>query len=228
MLSTQYRITARGLKVLRIRWHGHACFEIDGSVRVVTDPHDGKSIGLTPPKVSADIVLVSHDHFDHNADTRVRSHDGSVIRDPVMTVEKGVRIEGFTANHDANGGAKRGRITIFRFEVDGTSFCHLGDLGHTLDESLVDRIAPVDMLFVPVGDTFTIGPQTAKSVVDSISPKVAVPMHYRVPGLGISLQPVEKFLDAVKGRHVVQVGNEIDFSQDDLPQSGTEIWVFSR
>jgi L-ascorbate metabolism protein UlaG (beta-lactamase superfamily) len=228
VLSTQYWITARGLEVLRIRWHGHACFEIDGSVRVVTDPHDGKSIGLSPPKVSADIVLISHNHFDHNAYQGVCGPDSKVVSDPVMTVEKGVRIEGITANHDANDGAKRGKITIFRFEVDGTSFCHLGDLGHTLDENLVDRIAPVDVLFVPVGDTFTIGPQAAKSVIDSIAPKVAAPMHYRVPGLGLSLQPVEKFLDAVKGRQVVQVGNEVEFSREDLPENGTDIWVFSR
>ena len=196
-------------------------------MKVVTDPHDGRSLGLAPPKVRADIVLISHDHFDHNADSAVRGPDCSVIRDPVMTVEKGVRIEGITASHDVNGGAKRGKITIFRFEVDGTSFCHLGDLGHVLDESAVDRIAPVDVLFVPVGDTFTIGPQSAKEVVDTVGPKVAVPMHYRVPGLGLSIQPVEKFLDAAKGRHVVRVGNEVEFSRDDLPE-GTEIWVFSR
>ncbi len=227
MLSTNNRITFGGSEALLIRWHGHACFEIDGSVKVVTDPHDGRSIGLAPPKASADIILVSHNHFDHNAEGAVRGKDSFVIHDPVMTVEKGVRIEGIPANHDASGGAKRGKITMFRFEVDGVSFCHLGDLGHELDETLVDRIAPLDILFVPVGDTFTIGPQAARTVIDAVDPKVAIPMHYRVPGLGISLQPVQKFLDVVKGRHIVQVGNEVEFSLDDLPEKGTDIWVFS-
>jgi len=195
---------------------------------VVTDPHDGRSIGIAPPKVSADIVLISHDHFDHNCSSVVAGADSTVFDKPVMTVEKGVRIEGINAFHDADGGVKRGKVTIFRFEVDGTSFCHLGDLGHTLGETTVDKIAPVDFLFVPVGDTFTIGPQSAKSVVESIGPKVAVPMHYRVPGLSISLQPVQKFLDVVKGRRISQVGNEVEFAQDDLPEGGTEIWVFSK
>ncbi len=144
-----------------------------------------------------------------------------------MTVEKGVRIEGITADHDAVGGTKRGKITIFRFEVDGTSFCHLGDLGHELSDDLVDRLAPVDVLFVPVGDTFTIGAQAGKAVIDSIGPKVAVPMHYRIAGLNISLQPVQKFLDVMKGRQIVQVGNEVEFSPEDLPEKGTDIWVFS-
>ena len=52
---------------MRIRWHGHSCFEIsDGKTTIVTDPHDGRSLGIRPPSVSADIVLISHDHSDHS------------------------------------------------------------------------------------------------------------------------------------------------------------------
>jgi L-ascorbate metabolism protein UlaG (beta-lactamase superfamily) len=196
-------------------------------VKVVTDPHDGKSIGLPKPQVKADVVLVSHEHFDHNATGVVTGPDTTVIVDPIMTVEKGVRIEGFRAAHDQEGGAKRGRITVFRFELDGFSFCHLGDIGHLLDESQVDRIAPVDFLFVPVGDVFTIGPQAAKDTVERVAPKVAVPMHYRVPGLGLSIKPVQSFLTLCKQSQIVKVGNEVEFSADDMAPDGTEIWVFS-
>ncbi|MGQ9587313.1 MAG: MBL fold metallo-hydrolase [Thermoplasmata archaeon] len=212
---------------MRIRWHGHSCFEIEGSVRVVTDPHDGRSLGIAPPKVTADLILVSHDHFDHNCVAAVRGSDATVLSRPVMTVEKGVRVEGLGADHDAEHGSKRGHITIFRFELDGFSFCHLGDLGHRLSEDQVERIAPVDFLFVPVGDVFTIGPKTARDVVDSIAPKVAVPMHYRVPGLGLSIQPVHNFLAHCDQGRIVKIGNEVEFSGEDLPGSGTEIWVFS-
>jgi L-ascorbate metabolism protein UlaG (beta-lactamase superfamily) len=103
----------------------------------------------------------------------------------------------------------------------------LGDLGHVLDESLIERIAPIDFLFVPVGNVFTVGPEAAKTIVDGIAPKVAVPMHYRVPGLGLALQPVQSFLRQFGQRQVVKVGNEVEFTRDDLPTSGTEIWVFS-
>jgi len=212
---------------LRIRWHGHACFEIDGSVVVVTDPHDGKSIGLPPPQAKADLILVSHDHFDHNCVRAVKKAESSVISTPVMTVEQGVRVEGIEAAHDEQGGAKRGLISIFRFELDGTSFCHLGDLGHDLDEASVDRIAPVDFLFVPVGDVFTVGPEIAKKLADKVRPKVVVPMHYRMPGLSLSIKPVQEFLNLVDPERVARVGNEVDFSVEDLPKSGTDIWVFS-
>jgi len=213
---------------MRIRWHGHACFEVEGSVRVVTDPHDGKSLGIAPPAVRADLVLVSHDHFDHNFVKGVEGDDTTVLSRPVMTVEKGVRVEGIPADHDNEGGSKRGRITMFRFELDGVSFCHLGDLGHVLHEQQVDKIAPVDVLFVPVGDVFTIGPEGARKVVEQIEPKVAVPMHYRVPGLGLSIQPVHNFIKLCDQHKVVKMGNEVEFTADELPQDGTEFWVFSK
>lgn len=213
---------------MRIRWHGHACFEIAGSSIVVTDPHDGRSIGIRPPQVTGDVVLVSHDHFDHNCSRAVRGPDTTVIGSPAMTSEKGVRVEGVEAAHDDQGGAKRGKMTLFRFELDGLSFCHLGDLGHTLDERQTELIGQVDVLFVPVGDVFTIGPETAAQVVASLSPKVAVPMHYRTPGLSLSIKPVQDFLDLCDPERVVKVGNEVDFTSEELPTDGTEIWVFSE
>jgi L-ascorbate metabolism protein UlaG (beta-lactamase superfamily) len=196
-------------------------------VTIVTDPHDGKSLGIAPPKANADLVLMSHDHFDHNCVTLVSGSDTSVIRKPVMTVERGVRVEGIPAFHDTNGGSKRGQITIFKFELDGTTFCHLGDLGHELDEATVEKISPVDFLFVPTGAVFTVGPDSAKAVIDSVSPKVAIPMHYRMPGMTLSIQPIQNFLRLCDQKSVVKVGNEVEFSEDELPESGTEIWVFS-
>ncbi len=212
---------------MHIRWHGHSCFEVGGSVVVVTDPHDGKSLGIPAPDVVADLVLVSHDHFDHNCDRLVRGEDSSVLNKPVLTVERGVRVVGIEADHDPEGGRKRGKIVVYRFELDGFSFCHLGDLGKIPDEATIDKLSGVDFLFVPVGDVFTIGPDGAKEVMDEVHPKVAVPMHYRVPGLGLAIQPVQNFLKKCRQDQIVRVGNEVEFAREDLPESGTEIWVFS-
>ncbi len=213
---------------MRIRWHGHACFEVAGSTVVATDPHDGRSIGIKPPKVTADVVLVSHDHFDHNCSRLVKGPDAAVVTEPIMTVDKGVRIEGFEAYHDDQGGRKRGKVTLFRFELDGLSFCHLGDLGHIVDDSTAEHLAGVDVLFVPVGDVFTIGPEAALRVVEKIRPRIAVPMHYRTQGLSLSIRPLQDFLALVDDSRVVKVGNEMDFAAEDLPESGTEFWVFSE
>jgi L-ascorbate metabolism protein UlaG (beta-lactamase superfamily) len=196
-------------------------------VRVVTDPHDGRSIGIAPPKVKGDLVLISHDHYDHNCSRLVSGPESAVLSKPIMTVERGVRVEGIESFHDEAGGAKRGPNIMFRFEMDGTTFCHMGDLGHPLDETQLDRISGVDFLFIPVGDVFTIGPETAKTILDQVRPRVAVPMHYRAGGLSLSVKPLENFLDICPKDSVVKVGNEVDFSDEDLPRPGTEIWVFS-
>ena len=214
---------------MRIRWHGHACFEIEGSVTVVTDPHDGKSLGISPPNAKADLILVSHDHFDHNCVNVVKGKETCIISKPVMTVEKGVRVEGIIADHDSSGGSKRGKVTLYKFELDGTTFCHLGDLGHMLDEDTIEKLGKLDFLFIPVGDVFTIGPSQAKELVEALRPRVAVPMHYRVPGLGLSLKGVDSYLALYPKPRILKVGNEIEFVPEDLPPAGsTDIWVFSK
>ena len=192
---------------------------------MVTDPHDGKSIGVKPPVVKADIVLISHEHFDHNC-ARVVRGDFKCVRETGRKIEKGVEIRGVPAFHDDSGGAKRGKNNIFRFELDGVVFCHLGDLGHMLDEGTVKELLPVDILFLPVGGVFTVDGKQAKELITALRPKVAVPMHFRIGGLSMSIHTINEFLEGLPEDKVVRVGNEIEFMPEDLPEE-TEYWIFS-
>jgi L-ascorbate metabolism protein UlaG (beta-lactamase superfamily) len=210
---------------MKIVWHGHSCFEVKDGVTVVTDPHDGKSIGIKPPQARADIVLVSHDHYDHNC-VRIVKGEPAVIREPGERSVKGVAVSGIPTYHDREGGAKRGRNLVFRFTMDGVRFCHCGDLGHVLTDEQVRAIGQVDILFLPVGGVFTINGEEARSIVNRVNPRIVVPMHYRWGGLSISIHTLEPFLEGIPEEMVVRVGNEVDFTQEDLPAS-TEIWVFS-
>ena len=98
--------------------------------------------------------------------------------------------------------------------------------GHLLDENTSMKIGSIDVLFIPVGDVFTIDPKDAWKVIRSLKPKVAIPMHYRVGGLSLSIKPIEPFLEDAPSDSVVKVGNEIDFESEDLPEE-LEIWVFT-
>ena len=209
---------------MRIRWHGHACFEVRDDVTLVTDPHDGRSIGISPPRVKADVVLVSHDHFDHNSVRSVGGANIKVIKGAVQTTFRDVAIKGFGSYHDEEGGARRGSNTLFRFIMDDIKFLHLGDLGEQIDENMINSIGAVDVMFIPVGGVFTIDSQGAWEIAKRIQPKVIVPMHYRVRGLSLSLDTVDKFLENTK--NIVRVGNEIDFQKEDLPAE-MEVWVFT-
>ena len=210
---------------MKIVWHGHSCFEIRDGITVVTDPHDGKSIGIKPPVVKADVVLVSHDHFDHNC-IRIVKGDPRIVTDCEETVIGELRIRGVPTFHDKEDGSKRGKNTIFCFEMDGIKFCHCGDLGHLLTEKQSEAIGRVDVLFIPVGGVFTIDSHDAKCVIETIKPSVVIPMHYHVGGLSISVDSIDSFLDGLPEEDVLGVGNEIDFNKEDM-SSKTEYWVFS-
>jgi L-ascorbate metabolism protein UlaG (beta-lactamase superfamily) len=211
---------------MRLVWHMHSCFEINDQATVVMDPHDGRSIGVKPPSLRADVVTISHDHFDHNA-VRVIKGDYVVVKDVSPKNIKGVAIRGITGFHDDVNGEKRGRMNIFHLTLDGVRFCHLGDLGHMLSDAQVEELGEVDVLFVPVGGVFTIDGTQAQRLVQAISPKVAIPMHFRVGGLSMSIQNADGFLKGLPEDRIVRVGNEVEFEAEDLPEK-TEYWVFSQ
>lgn len=177
---------------------GHSSFRIKTRTAVVvTDPFDPQMVGLKYSGVEGDIVTVSHEHRDHNASEKVGGVK-KVISGPGEYEVAGVSILGFPSFHDNEKGAKRGKNTIYVIEADGLRLAHLGDLGHTLSEEMVGEIGDIDILMVPVGGEFTIGPKDAATVVSAIDPYYVFPMHYKLSGMNeenfSKLEPVESFL----------------------------------
>jgi L-ascorbate metabolism protein UlaG (beta-lactamase superfamily) len=212
--------------MLQIRWHGHSCFEITNDLTIVTDPHDGKSIGIPTPSVEGDIILVSHDHYDHNSGIKTVEKEGSkVVTDGRKRNISNIEIYGVDSFHDEKHGAKRGSNIMFKFSMDEIRFCHLGDLGHELDDETVEKIGEVDILFIPVGGTFTVDDKQAWKVINKIKPKIIIPMHYKIGGLSLPIAGLDPFLEPAKHK-VIYVGNEIDIEREDLPTE-PEIWTFT-
>jgi L-ascorbate metabolism protein UlaG (beta-lactamase superfamily) len=206
-----------------IRWHGHACFELQSGFTLVVDPHDGRSLGLSPPSASADLVLVSHDHFDHNQSRNVRGLRTRVIDTAGRHQFQGCEIKGIPAFHDEEQGAKRGEVVLFRFAMGGIDFLHGADLGHYPEEQL-DAMRGCDLLFLPVGGVFTIDAEMAWRVAQAVAPRVVVPMHYRYGSLTLAIDEVQPFLDASPWP-VVDLGSEMELEQEDLPTQ-PEVWRF--
>ena len=213
---------------MRIRWHGHSCFEfIDTKNSVIVDPHDGKSIGIKPPISKAGIVLVSHDHFDHNALRVIRNEHSTLFAVRGAHNIKGIDFEGFPSFHDDSGGAVRGANTIYKFTMDNITICHCGDLGDIPTEDVLEALKDVDIIFVPVGEVYTLPIPVAKEFLELVNPKIIVPMHYRVGGVTIPLKTLDGFLEDVLPENILYVGNEVELSSDDICEfSG--IWVFDR
>lgn len=185
-----------------ITYLGHASFKLKGKfVTVVTDPFEAAMVGLPYPKVSAEMVISSHDHPDHNALDRV---SGTTVRaEPFVVIApgeyevNGVSVFGFGTFHDKQEGAERGKNMISVVHIDDVVVAHLGDLGHSLTDKLIEAMGEVDALLVPVGGKYTIGPSDAAAVVEQIDPAIVIPMHYKVAGMKEAfdeLAPVETFL----------------------------------
>lgn len=210
-----------------ITWLGHSAFKIKGkTATVATDPYDPDSLGLKMPRVEADIVTISHDHGDHNNLAAVTGHSFVAIGPGEYEI-KGVAFVGTASWHDSKGGSERGKNTIFTFNIDGVSLCHLGDLGQeSLTDVQVDEIGQVDVLLIPVGNVYTIDAATAAKVVAQLEPRIVVPMHYKDPDLKLELEPVENFIKEM-GKENIEPQPKLTVTSDKLPEE-LEIVILSR
>ncbi len=210
---------------MNIKWLGHSCFLITSNegLRVITDPYAvGGGINYSPVKETADIVVVSHDHDDHNNVSAVQGKPEVVKGSGTKTV-KGIQFRGVATYHDSSQGKQRGPNTTFCFTVANIKLCHLGDLGHVLSPGQINEIGGVDILFIPVGGFFTIDSANASQVCDQLRPEVIIPMHFKTPNCAYPIASVDDFL---RGKNNVrEVGSsEAEFELDKLP-STSEIVV---
>ena len=203
-----------------VRWYGQSAFLVAADKSVFVDPFGDVSAALGarglrfdyPPiaGVEADLVLVTHEHRDHNGVEAIGG-DPPVLRSTAGRLDSPVgEVIAVASEHDDQAGTTRGPNTIFCFGLDGLRFCHMGDFGQAeLRAAQREAIGAVDVLFVPVGGEVTIGDTAAADVVRSVRPRVVVPMHYRTPAIGFLHEP-DAFLDAL-GAPVVRVdGSEVD------------------
>jgi len=203
---------------MKIKWLGHSCFLItsEKGTKLITDPYAvGLGINYAPIKESADIVIVSHDHGDHNNVSAVQGQPQIVKGSGIKNVS-GIELKGIATYHDKSQGKERGDNTIFCFTVDGIALCHLGDLGHLLSQEQVDSLGSVDILFIPVGGVFTINAAEASQVCTQLRPKVIIPMHFKTPKCAYPISDVNIFLE---GKEKVRQWDksEIEFQAGKLP-----------
>lgn len=215
---------------MQITWHGQACFQFlatpvkGGEVlSIVIDPFS-EEIGLKLPKLEADILLTTHNHYDHN---NVKAVGGNpfLIDGPGEYERREVFIQGIAAFHDNSGGAERGENTIYTIEVEGIRLCHLGDLGQKeLTSEQLEKIGAIDILMIPVGGIYTISAREAMKVMSQVEPKIIIPMHYQLPKLKIKLDGVDKFFKVVGIKQIEPV-NKLSIKKKDLPEEEVKIMV---
>ncbi len=198
---------------MQIEWYGQSAFRLQGpDAAVFIDPFAdmpeqarGRGVQFDYPPitdVSADLVLVTHEHFDHNG---VEAIDGSpqVLRSTAgrLSTESIGEVLAVASEHDVAAGTERGPNTIFAFTLEGLRVAHFGDFGQIeLRTEQAEALGQLDMIFIPVGAGPTIGPEQAQTICTRLRPRWVVPMHYRTPRVNF-LDPVEPFLERMAAVH---------------------------
>jgi L-ascorbate metabolism protein UlaG (beta-lactamase superfamily) len=217
--------------VVRVRWYGQSAFALAaGDDSIFIDPFGGmegaRARGMTwnYPAITgavADLLLVTHEHGDHNA-VEVVGGVKQTVRSSAGTVDTQLgRLIGIASEHDDVAGTKRGANVIYVLEVGGMRVCHMGDFGQAeLRAEQLKAIGKVDLLFVPVGGMATIDGAAAAQVVELLNPSWVVPMHYRTPAISF-LEPIDGFLSAVNGEIVAL--DRATFDTDGVAPEGGRI-----
>src|SRR5215211_667814 len=208
-----------GNNCVEITWLGHACFRIKGrDATLLTDPY-GRSLGLSLGRQSAEIVTVSHDSPNHNALEAVTGRP-RVVRGPGEYEISGVMITGVPTAGERSSNGTESRNTAYAIQLDEFLVCHLGDLGKTLAPEQIDALKDPDVLLAPVGGHCTISPAEVAEVVSQLEPKLVIPMHYALPGVHLTLEPIERFCREM-GIEEVRSQPKLNLSRGGLPDETT-------
>jgi len=204
---------------VEVTWYGHSCFRLAerGAAAIVTDPYD-KSLGLPLPRLKADVVTISNDTPDHNNAAALRG-EAHILTGPGEYEVGGVFITGIDVRPEKKRNKdERPRNTVFLFEFDGVTVCHLGDLMHVPSQSQVEALGQINVLLLPVGGTgHTLNAAQAAEVVSLLEPNIVVPMHYKTRDVTLKLDPVSKFLKEM-GLTDIQPQESLKVTKSMLPE----------
>jgi L-ascorbate metabolism protein UlaG (beta-lactamase superfamily) len=202
---------------MELSWYGLSCFRLTERKQstIVTDPYNG-DLGLPSLNIKGDVVTVSHDAKGHN---HIEAVSGArhVLDGPGEYEIGGVFITGITTLNEA----KSNRNVLYLFDYGGLTIAHLGDMAKVPAQTQIEPLEQVHILLVPVGAGNSLNAAQAAELVSMLEPNIVIPMHYKLPGLTLELEDVDRFL---KEMGVTEPTEEetLKISMSNLPEE-TEI-----
>ncbi len=202
---------------MTISWLGHFCFKLQ------TSGAKSQTLLVNPYPKEAGLVNLAQQKPDLVIAYETKIPKGDFLIDAPGEYEtKGIYVHGVGENGN----------TIYFIEIDGFKCLYVGAMAepHMIPEIFSDIAKKIDILFLPIGGDFTLGKEKHK-VLDSdaaaklarqLSPKIIIPMHFKVPGLALKLEGPEKFLK-IFGKGKLEPQERILIKEKDLANKEKEI-----
>lgn len=193
--------------MLKVTFLGHSCvMATDGKYRLIIDPFlsGNPQAPVSQEDIDVDYILATHGHGDHLGDAiEISKRTGATIiaanELALWVTQKGAlahnmhiggsykfefgRVKLTIAHHGSAAGESglefTGNPCGFIFDMGGKTVYHTGDTGLFLDMKLIGEMNKIDIMFLPIGDNFTMGIDDAVKAVEFVKPKIAVPIHYK-------------------------------------------------
>ncbi|PIR69555.1 MAG: hypothetical protein COU47_02260 [Candidatus Niyogibacteria bacterium CG10_big_fil_rev_8_21_14_0_10_46_36] len=208
--------------------YGLSCFKITSGERAVAFDPPSKKSSLKSPYFQTDMVLVSHDHDDHNGKEVLHGKNDEapfVIDGPGEYEYKDISVLGVSSFHDDAEGKKEGKNTMYRMRFEDVILLHMGDFGEkTLRNQTKEKLGEIDVLFLPIGGKTVLDAESAAKIANAIEPRIIIPMHYDNEGPKKKKDALKAFFDEM-GIKEVKPETKFTFKKKDLPVDETKIIV---
>jgi L-ascorbate metabolism protein UlaG (beta-lactamase superfamily) len=175
--------------LVKITYYGHSAFLIGDKLKVLIDPFVSDDL---ISKIKADVILVTHDHGDHIGKTveiakKTKAKVFAIHEIATKLSNEGISIQGMniggSIEHD---GMKISMVNAqhsancagFVIKFPDVTIYHAGDTGLFGDMKLIAELYKPDIVMLPIGDVYTMGPAEAAKAIELLKPKIAIPMHY--------------------------------------------------
>jgi L-ascorbate metabolism protein UlaG (beta-lactamase superfamily) len=199
---------------MELTWYGLSCFRLAerGQATIVTDPYNNGHLGLPALKLKADVVTVSHNAPGHNYLDAVTGREHA-LTGPGEYEIGGVFITGIATVQEA----RTTQNVLFLFDYGGLTVAHLGDMEKVPSQTQIEDLEQVNVLLLPVGGGNSLNAAQAAELVSMLEPSIVVPMHYKLPGLNLELEGVERFLKEMGATEPVSE-NSLKLTAGNLPE----------
>ncbi len=225
--------------MLKVTYLSHSGFLFDdGTYKLLIDPYltGNPTAKHSSQEINADFIALTHAHGDHLGDAMKIAKDNSATIIAVnelgnYLIEFGLKVHKmhigggynfpfgrlkFTIAHhgsSTNDGKYMGEAAGVVVKMGGHTFYHCGDTGLFMDMKLIGQIDNISLMFLPIGDNFTMGIDDAVKAVEFVKPKIAIPMHFNTFPI-ITADPAEfktKVESIRKKCIIMEIGETIEF-----------------